>query len=289
MNLIADLRTIITKEFQAEGKNPTATDIEQMLYQFFNIFMKKQVVAKPRSIFTSKELEQKKSNNPIWLQDFMVIVGKIENGDDINEHLSKLSVNAKYNDPMLNDWGIHHIHLSTTKKTPSQKFYDRSAYLLLAFFQDDVTYLIEVLPHPDHQDKVFWSQKNIIEIINNNWGKLLENWQLKGVVGTERNTSDIERSQLREVHINSPIQLGGQVFMGPGGGTTAAGTSVEVQMSCDNLLENLERFQTIDDVQQLIVELDSARTGDTDFTLVLEEDQFYIIGCESGIKINVAY
>lgn len=291
MNFTENLRTIITNEFHTHGKNPQETDIEKMLYQFFNTFMNKRVIAKPRSIFISKELEEKKLSNPIprWLQDLTAIVGKIENGNDINEHLNRDSFTVSYDDPMLNDWGIHHIHLSTTKSTAQQRFYDRGAYLLLAFFQAETTYLIDVLPHPNHQDKVFWSQKGFIEIIKNNWFELLQNWQIQGIIGVERDTSDTEHSHLREVQTNSPIQLDGQVFMGPGGGITAAGTSIEVQRNCDNLLENLERFQTVDDVQQVIEKYDGTRTEDTDFTLVFEDSQFYIIGSESGIKIRVAY
>lgn len=289
MNLITNLRTIIETEFQAIGKSLTAADINEMLYQFFNTFINKRVIAKPRSILTSAEVEQKKSSNPIWLQDFTEIVRKIENGEDINEHLSKLSVKTQYNDLMLNDWGIHHIHLSTTKKSPQQKFYNRSGFLLLVFFQDNVAYLIDVLPHPEHQEIVFWSQKEFMQVINNNWAELLQKWQLRGILGLERTISDTERSQLRGVHVNSLIQLDDKIFLGPGGGITAAGTSMEIQRSCDYLLENLENLQTVDDVQEVIEKKDGTRTEDTDFRLMFEDGQFYITGFESGIKIRVAH
>ena len=59
----------------------------------------------------------------------------IENGENILPHLSKRILNLTYNDALLNDWGIQHLHLGSTIEFDG--FVARTGPLLYCKFEPD--------------------------------------------------------------------------------------------------------------------------------------------------------
>jgi hypothetical protein len=289
MNLINDLKTIIAEEFRNIGKTPPFAplvrgELDTVLYHFVETFHHKRVPVKPRAVFASQQIKDQLANPTLpWIQSYTEIIQKIGGGEDINPYLSKNSIDIKRRDPLLNDWGIHHIHLNTKHSSADRQFSDRADYLLLAYFRAGSAYLINVYRHKETN---IWSKQELLRIIKQNWPVLLEDFHLKTCIGLETTISDEEYGELREVGMNSGIQIGDEVFIGPGGGITAAGTSVKIQRSVDDFLEDIEYYlKTPDDIRQMAEQRWETITDDTDFVLRYDGSTFFIAGSQSGKRV----
>ena len=64
----------------------------------------------PRKIIKADEFT---SPPPELVDGFNILIDKIKEGIDITPHLSKKLTDLNYDDPLLNDWGIYHLHLGT--------------------------------------------------------------------------------------------------------------------------------------------------------------------------------
>lgn len=138
--------------------------ISLQLPRYFN-FRLKFIQFPPRTILISRELSQKLHRHPH--QDALFdIIQRTGKGADINPYQSKESFNVDYHDRLFNDWGIHHLHLSTTKKKPTDYFHTRTGPLLFARFTNTTAYFLDV---KGHQDKNVWSDRELIRIIVRNW------------------------------------------------------------------------------------------------------------------------
>jgi hypothetical protein len=82
-------------------------------------------------------------------------------GGDLLPHLSRSLKKGDYDDALLNDWGIHHLHLSTNKDPDG--FVSRTKELLFARSTDDAMYCIAVLPHGA------WSNQAFVQALHDNW------------------------------------------------------------------------------------------------------------------------
>jgi len=99
-----------------------AMDARELLIVYHNL-MSRQVLPRPRDVKKSKAFLA----NPIVSQraaDFAVIINDIEKGHDLTRYLSRGIKNVVTSatkplkqrrdlDLMLNEWGVHHLHIST--------------------------------------------------------------------------------------------------------------------------------------------------------------------------------
>jgi hypothetical protein len=144
----------------------------------------------------------------------------LKKGDDLTEHLSKSILNAGSPDLLLADWRIHHIHISDTKKSPNQKFFDRSDKLAFALITPDAAYLINIC---DHSQRNVWTDVKLLEIVRNTWPDLLKPFTFKGKLEPAISINEKERQDLRKEGINVPTPIGDVFILSPGGGINAAG------------------------------------------------------------------
>ena len=82
----------------------------------------------------------------------------------MNPHLNNATKKDKL-DGLLYDWGIHHLHLGETFSAPG--YVKRTGPVLFAIFRNDNVYFIDI------RDHVGWSDKGLLEIVNENWPELL--------------------------------------------------------------------------------------------------------------------
>ena len=80
-----------------------------------------------------------------------------------------------FNDALLNDWGIHHVHLGTT--IDSDGFVTRTEPVLFARFDSANAYLIDVLPHGS------WSLQRLVKDLYDNWSASIKHFRINGVLG----------------------------------------------------------------------------------------------------------
>ena len=161
------------------------------LSRYYN-FRLKYIAVEEKQLRVSKELSEKLPTH-VCTHACFDIFHKAGTGVTINPYQSKGLINADVHDRLFNDWGIHHLHLSTTKK-PNEFFYDRSDYLLIVRFTEDFAYFIDIVLH---KEKDLWSLTDYIRILQNNWPNLLAKYETPGKTWTP-NLNDNEIGVLRK-------------------------------------------------------------------------------------------
>jgi hypothetical protein len=232
-------------------------------FKYYLNWLGRLIEPKPRKVHQSKELLSNplSKNFSIPLAD---IIQKIENGTDITCHLSDrittgyTSINSGYTpvpskknpvsreknfnpinkrdlDLLLNDWKIHHLHLSTNIE--NNGFVTRTKQLLFAVFTKSDSYLIDISTHGK------WADDHLIRVIVSNWPHENLVWSLRasGVPPT----SEEERLQLRSAGAPLLVGVDGKVFMATDGGISTAGTSTRAGMTADQIIYALKQFRNL--------------------------------------------
>lgn len=149
---------------------------------------KRRIVSnKPRAIRESKELCIPSEHSEAY-DDLKRLISE---GGDLQPYLSRKTkkVNANYNDLLLNEWGIHHLHFipGGTKD------------VLFVRFMDTDAFVIQALSHgADHSD--VWVNTLLIEILHNNWPERIARYKIEKIKGEHLITT--ESLNIRKSHGN---------------------------------------------------------------------------------------
>jgi hypothetical protein len=194
------------------------------------------VSARPRTVYRSNEIATKN------LPEVDKLAQKVEAGGDLSPHLStgiqeiidlrpakpgKLGSRRDL-DLLLNDWGIHHLHLSEVDR--GDGYVIRTGALLFVAFRRNDAYLLDVLAHGA------WNDERLVEIGTSNWPKAGLFAQFARLT-TEFPVSEHERKKLRGSGIYAPIQLPTGSAFGPG--LTSAGTSAMIELKINKLWNSI--------------------------------------------------
>jgi hypothetical protein len=277
MNLQQDLRDIINNKFAELGLTYNTTDLRELCIDFFNTALKL-IPEKHYTVHYSAELTAKKTGEP-YEAVLTAIQRELETGVNICPHLSKQSLRPDYDDSLLNDWQIHHLHLSTTKASPTQYFYDRSDQLLFVLILDSNAYFIDVR---HHNEQTVFARKDFIRIIQNNWEFIIESSQIKDAVGVSHDCTDEEIAKLRKAGVNVLIMVNGKVYVSQGMGYAASGDSMKAVMTTQNILKHIDQKEKeinskLDDIKMQITDLGKTIPDNLDFKLELNEDNQFVI------------
>ena len=123
--------------------------LSSWMFRYFN-FRLKHLPLGTRDVFVSNELKLKMASHPSALE-FLEIAEATTKGKDLNPYQSVgLSDSGKHDD-LYNDWGIHHLHLTSIRdKHPKYEYFvARSDYLLFAIFKESAAYFIDIYPHSE--------------------------------------------------------------------------------------------------------------------------------------------
>lgn len=188
-------------------------------------FRLKVIAPRPRRVRYSTELRAKLPTlADRFHQPFTVIEDRFATGGDVSEFQSRLASNVSVPDAMLNDLGLHHLHLAA-KRSPVAKRVERSDMLLLVMVRPDDAYLVDIRPHPraDDPNDYGWSRQEYLQVINRNWPHLLDPCELQGVTGDS--IPDSGRKELQRKNANVVTEIDGRAIAPPGGGTTSSGAN----------------------------------------------------------------
>lgn len=164
-----------------------------------------------------------------WLEE------KILKGESVNPHLNSATKKDKL-DGLLYDWGIHHLHLGETFSAPG--YVKRTGPVLFAIFRKNNVYFIDI------RDHVGWSDKGLLDIVNENWPELLSIYKMEGVK-PETSFDEKEITLLRKSGINTFHELSaGNSYLPMGGGITSAGTSMMAMQTYVEMLRMLNDIET---------------------------------------------
>lgn len=256
-DLVADLRITVIAALSPDPEGRAAfaeMDIGELLIIYWN-WISRVVPPRHYTVLQSRELRA----NPLardsqYMPALQRIVGLLEKGQEVSQHLSrgvtvayqpkpeKLKSLGKYRDLdlLLNDWGVHHLHLST--ELDADGFVKRSKPLLFAVFKQDTAYLIDIFDHGG------WASDAIPEIILRNWPDAGIIHDL-GILCSRESYTEIEKIGLRNAGLTTAYEANdGKVYMFNAGLTTA-GTSLHAVQAADQILNRIEWF-----MEQLIAD-----------------------------------
>ena len=240
VNLRHDLTESIRAELILSGYsqnsvNRLSRDDRDLIRASLNI-SRRWVTPNPRRIHRAKGFRCPQQHS-IELAN---IERSIRNGDDLTPYFSTHIVQLKYNDPMLNDWRIHHLHLGKRIATSGKNsgFIQRTDRLLYCFFTESDAYFIDILDHGA------FDSRNLIEAMHKNWPNVIEGFQAPGTKGDR--LTDEQVRELRRKRINHvPRMDDGTSYLPIGGGMMLSGDNMDDVIRTEGLLNWLSWAEEI--------------------------------------------
>nr|VFJ92702.1 MAG: hypothetical protein BECKLFY1418B_GA0070995_103810 [Candidatus Kentron sp. LFY] len=216
-------------------------DDKKVIDTFLNL-QKRLVSPVPREILKSNEF----LCPPELQQGLSNVEGVIRQGGNLTPYLSKFIKKPDYDDPLLNHWDIHHIHLGSEIELDG--FIKRTTQMLFCRFDNEKAYFISVLPHGS------WTKQDMIKVLHKNWPESIKNFRINGAISLAHPITDNDVKILRKGNITSPIEVEpGVVYMLIGGGVSASGISADVVIQTDYCIDRLEAMQQyiIDNIEHI--------------------------------------
>ncbi|WP_313163963.1 hypothetical protein [Sedimentibacter sp.] len=99
--------------------------------------------------------------------------------------MSDSILKTDFNDGLLYDWNIYHLHL--TKQFRTDGFAKRSNYELFVYLTEDTTYFIQVY---SHNKKNLYSTEDMVRIIYDNWSHLIEKNRITSAIRLSEEIDD---------------------------------------------------------------------------------------------------
>jgi hypothetical protein len=270
IDLYRDWIAHLRSELSAYGyETAQLRSAEAVAHTFLNL-TKRLVKSIPRAVLKTKTFS---CPNEL-LPGLALVEQKVAAGEDLSPHLSKLLRDPSFNDPLLNDWGIHHVHLGAT--LDSDGFASRTGHILFARFDNSNAYFIDVLPHGS------WSLQRLIKDLHDNWPDSIKRFSLNGAIHSGTPISDKDKETLRKKNVNTMANTGGDMVYAPiGGGFMTSGISMQVVIQSVRYAARLRQMQKtiIDNINSIAAEAKEKGLNFPDnprFELQIDEDDnFY--------------
>jgi hypothetical protein len=283
IDLHTDWANILRSQLAERGFSvPANSNNDDVCIMYFNL-LKRSVKEKPRKVLESTEF----FCPPEIMERYNKLKENLEAGKSIKAHLSRQLSDLKYNDPMLNDWAIYHLHLSST--IDPDGFVNRASsdplndYLLYARFDDENAYLINIYKHGA------WAKQEMIRILHRNWTESIKFYKLDGVVEMQFTSTDDDIKELRKSKINTFVEVEkGIVYMPLGWGSSGDGTSSEIVMAYNRYLHSIKRIEKgvkdqIVKISDKIAEIGKPIPDKFIFQLVIDGNDFYVKEISTGV------
>lgn len=228
LNLIDQFNLFLKSRLEEMGVTE-GFKLEDACFQYLNL-KQRLVDPLPRKVHFSKQFDC-----PSNLKEGLNLIKvKIEKGEDITPHLSGKFKDLNYQDMMLNDWGIHHLHLGT-KLDEKTGLVKRTGPILYVKFDNDNAYFIQVMKHGE------WANDEIIKIIHTNWPESIKDYRLRSIsIPEEHNLTKKQRAKFRDAGITTVVKVTKDIIYAPlGGGYVSSGHSLNNVRQCDSAKNNL--------------------------------------------------
>jgi len=162
---------------------------------------------------------------PKYVDILAKIERKIRSGENINAYLSRKLIRIDYNDPLMNDWGIQHLHLGERVITEGEHkgFIQGTPELLYVYFDKQSAYFVAILDHRS------FSKQYLIQTMHDNWPHVLEPYRDPNIISVyPRNPTSEELHKLRKANLNFGIVTvrSGTTYVLIGGGVATSGDNI---------------------------------------------------------------
>ncbi|HLH42697.1 MAG TPA: hypothetical protein VKV74_06920 [Bryobacteraceae bacterium] len=182
----------------------------------------------PRTIHESKELRIP----PQYANDYAALAKLIREGGDLRPYSSRdiaKKKSADKNDPLLNRWGIQHLHFRR----------GGSGDVLFVKITDTDAFVIQPLPHHPQ----VWVNTSLLQILHDNWPETTEG-RVAGIPGESLLAS--ERLALQYGNRNFATAMSdGTVYLSPGGGVMGSGQCFDDRVASDRIFGYLAYWQRV--------------------------------------------
>lgn len=281
LDLYSDWIRLLKKELKQYGYRPKDDEKpHRIAIQYFGLH-RRLIAPVPRNVFVSKEF-----SCPSELRESLdLVIDKIKVGGSLTPHMSKAILNLEFNDDLLNDWDIHHLHLGTS--IDSSGFIDRTGPVLFVRFSSGSAYLINVMEHG------CWAQQELVKILHRNWPDSISQFRLKEVEGLGRQLSDEDIKKLRKVHGVTFIEVEKGIVYAPlGMGYVSSGHSLEAVRTADYCANKLRLYEKYvkENVSLLVKELQEQGVDVGNrlfFCLEIRSNTVYIFEAGSQVSIKL--
>ena len=213
MDLMKDYAGLLRQRLAAKGYPAPASETdEETLTRYLNMLNRS---IEPRPRVTKKAAGF--TCPPDYQAGLDALIKVSEAGGNLRPYQSTGMEKDKYDDGMLNDWGLHHFHMGTSPHPTISGYVSRTGPLLYAVVTPDTLYCIAILQHQQ------WSNQQLLEVMHRDFPDLTKAGIFTSSTlepqGLAVNYTDNEVQQLRNAGI-SPItqRTDGTIMMGPGGG-----------------------------------------------------------------------
>ena len=173
--------------------------------------MHQRIVPRPRKVFIARDFIIPTRLVP----DVDVLLNTIRKGDDITPFLGNNVRKLGALDPMLNYWGIFHLHLKPFR----QRVGGADNTLIFAYINDHAFYALGFGDHSDFRSTRF------IKALQREFPSVLQRYQVdvKSAVDIDSDAY----TKFCESNINTAVLINGVSYYNPGGGVVANGTSAK--------------------------------------------------------------
>jgi hypothetical protein len=204
-------------------------DRQRVLFAFFN-FRHRLILARPRRVELSRELSARIGSNETDRRMIERVREEAERGVELWPRLSRSIRDPFANDHLLNDWGVHHLHVAEV--VDDDGFVTRDGPLLFAVVRGDTIYFVERLHHGTQS----FATSDLVEILHSNWPQLIAHAKIPALMRADNQLTPTERRKVRTSGITSFVQTAdGTVYAPMGGGYTTTGLSARVISSAHHL------------------------------------------------------
>ncbi len=228
-------RSLLMEMAEGVSESLEELDLSELLHLYGN-WRSRFISARPRRVHRAAEFEA-----GAFLDALELISEKIRTGEELTPHLSrdvrviqtrKDGEHRKGSDldPMLAEWGVHHLHLGS--EIDEEGFVTRSGELLFVGFGPEDAYLIGIYPHGA------WVLRDVVERLARNWdgaGILMASEYATGVTQT---FDEKDHAALRKAGVTVIFEVEGRVYSPPG--QTLGGTPGRVTRQVSVLCWSLE-------------------------------------------------
>jgi hypothetical protein len=180
MNVVADFqadlgRGIVDIVRSAGFEVPVNCDTETACTMYANL-MFRSIPPQPRAVLSSVELLGRKLQ-PDVAEAISKIAACSLSGGNLNPYLSTNLHDPAFQDPLFNEWRVHHLHLDLADGAPARVpgFVRRSGELLFAFVTSSKMLFLDVGRHGE------WCDKRFVEILHANWPDEIAPWRCDDV------------------------------------------------------------------------------------------------------------
>lgn len=280
INLYDDWIKLLRGELNKSGYKDKSYGDKEVSQIYLNR-QKRLISQKPRKI-----LKPLKFQCPDEVKEGLrILENAISKGQDLTPHLSEKIRSPKYNDYLLNDWGIHHLHLGTTIRPNG--FIEREGPLLFCRFDESTAYLISIQPHGS------WVEQDMIRVLHENWPESIAQFRVNGIVGLTKSISDQDVKTLRDKNANTLVEIEDGTVYGPiGGGYASSGISIEVVIQADQyeiwlneaqeyIINNIDTIKN--DMRRKSINLPSGLS----FRLKVVDNKIYAVEDTTSLSIDL--